>query len=196
MSEFKARAPRKDIDVPVALTFDDPPERCIGSSRNMSSTGMLVLSQGERPPGTRLSFESLPLSGTGEVVWSRPSGAGRATFLGMRFITVTRVDEDLVPTEMDEISVQRTAWRQALAGERQKGPTFRQATDLLLQNRVSIAEIAFTLGAPVDSIRQARADRNSHAYRDLPDDWRNLLAELCLGRGPVLDELAAKLSQW
>ena len=195
MSQLQARAPRKDVDFPVELTFDHPDERCFGASVNMSETGMLVLSDGPQTPGTTITFESAPLSGMGEVVWTRGAGA-KGVFLGLRFTSLWRGDADVLPTQTAPVEGDRAAWRKAWAGATEEGVTFRGATDQLLDQHLTLAEIAYALGSPVDTVRRARLDPSSPAYRQPPDYWRDRLAELARGRGPALDELARELDGW
>ena len=195
VTEFIARAPRKETDFAIALAFEAPPERCVATSRNVSTTGMLILSPEPRGPGTRLSFDSLPVSGTGEVVWTG-AAPGEAVFLGLRFLTLDRVDDDLLPSSLDNEDPERVLWRSRFAGRPRNGPGFTEVVELLLRHRVTLAEIAFVLGQPADSIRLAYSDPSHSTQAQLPEDWRSLIADLARGRGPALDDLAEKLTDW
>ncbi len=157
---------------------------------------MLLESNEFRPPGTKVFFESLPLSGTGEVVWTRAASDDTA-LLGMQFVRLDRVDEKLLPGhDSAEIDADRAQWRIAMSGTPSNGPSFREATDRLLEQRLTLVEIAFVLGQPEDAIRAARTDPRSPAYRELPADWRELLAGLARSGGPALEALARELGGW
>lgn len=193
MSELKPRAPRQDIDFTVALAFESPAVRSVGAFKNISSSGMLVESPERRPPGSPVSFESIPASGAAEVVWARESEGGRV-LLGMRFVRLTRSrQEDLTSHAMEG---NRARGRKGGGRASRTSFSFREVTDVLLRHRVSIAEIAFSLGSSVESVRLARDEPDRVDDADLPDDWQSLLGELARGRGPILDELASELSGW
>ena len=83
-------APRVDLAMPVALWGENPGASFKGYSVNLSETGMLVLSEEARPPGSEVRFEISPeLKGRCEIVWRRDSGED-GTFLGMRFRSLRR----------------------------------------------------------------------------------------------------------
>ena len=198
MSQLQARAPRKDVDFPVELTFDHPDERCFGASVNMSQAGMLVLSDAPQPPGTTITFESAPLSGMGEVVWTRGAGT-KGAFLGFRFTSLWRGDPDVLLTETTPVEGDRAAWKKAWAGATEEGLSFRGATDqppgaapYPRRHRLSVGEPS-RLGSP----GQTRSEfaRASSATRLLEGPARRL-AELARGRGSALDELARELDGW
>jgi len=61
---------------------------------------------------------------------------------------------------------------------------FRSATDELLAHP-TLQDLADTLGASLQSIRQARADKNSAGYREPPTGWEKgtqMLAEKTAAR--------------
>ncbi len=192
MNQMQARARRNPVDFPIALTFDHPGEGSFATSVNMSKTGMLVLSKRQRPPGTVISFESVPLSGEGKVVWARSGGDGGA-FMGLEFTSVWRRDAGMLPSEAPPIDGDRAAWQRALGGESQGGPSFREATDQLLAQGITLAEISFALGSPVEALNRCRLDPTSPGYLRPPDDWKGRIIELATGRGPALDALARRL---
>ena len=73
-------ARRRVVHLTVELTFDRSALRLFGESQNMSQTGMLILSEDPKPPGTPVRFRLLTAT------------APRATGLGaakMIFIDVS-----------------------------------------------------------------------------------------------------------
>ena len=100
------------------------------------------------------------------------------------------------PPRTTPVEGDRAAWKRAWAGATEEGVTFRGGTDQLLEQHLTLADIAYALGSPVDSVRRARLDPSSPAHRQPPDYWRNGLAELARGRRPTLDELARELNGW
>ena len=90
-------AGRHEVCLPVELTFDRSALRLLGESQNMSQTGMLILSEDPKPPGTPVRFRFDDFQGRAEVVWRREAPDG--SLLGMRFtalgqrgrITLTKI---------------------------------------------------------------------------------------------------------
>ena len=76
-------ARRREVCLPVELTFDRSALRLSGESQNMSHTGMLILSEDPKPPGTPVRFRFDDFHGRSEVVWRREAPDG--SLLGMRF---------------------------------------------------------------------------------------------------------------
>lgn len=81
-------APRRAIRRPVELTFEDSERAQAAETRNLSVTGMLVLSDLASRPGRFLRFDLDELSGTGEVIWTRTHPSGR-TLIGIRFVSMS-----------------------------------------------------------------------------------------------------------
>jgi hypothetical protein len=84
-------APRKEVTRHVDLTFGRSDLRLSGTSRNMSTTGMLVLSEDPKPPGTPVHFRFDEFEGWGEVVWQRTAEEG-GSWLGMKFTSLASED--------------------------------------------------------------------------------------------------------
>lgn len=84
-------APRRAVRLPVDMRFGRSDLLLSGTSRNMSVTGMLVLSEDPKPPGTPLHFKFDDFEGWGEVVWERTAEEGGA-FLGLRFTALSPKD--------------------------------------------------------------------------------------------------------
>ena len=61
---------------------------------------------------------------------------------------------------------------------------------------ISVAEIAFALGTSAESIRVARELPGPESARELPEDWREQIADLVRGRGARLEELGQELKAW
>jgi len=193
MSQLRTRAPRREIDLPVSLSFEDAGRPLFGASRNISSTGMLVLSKGTGQPGTRVSFECVPASGVGEVVWARTDEAGE-TWIGMRFVELARGDHEFFPDGGADLA--RARWGEELEARPKGDFNFPRVADFLLQQDVSVAEIAFALGTSAESIRVARELPGPEGARELPEDWREQIADLVRGRGARLEELGRQLKGW
>ena len=191
MSDLKTRAPRTDIDLPVSLSFENSNDRLFGTSKNISTTGMLVLAKESGQPGTRVSFESVPASGVGEVVWSRMDDGGE-NWIGLRIVELARGDRHFFPSEPE--APHRNRWRQASQGRSGGDLDFRRLTDFLVQQDTSLAEIAFTLGTSVDSIQRARRLQGSEGNSELPEGWRDEIAAFLQGKGDRLEELGRRLT--
>ena len=196
MGPFQARAPRREVDFPVELTLDHPPGRSIGSSLNVSATGMLVLAKEPTPAGSIVSFESVQASGTAEVIWTRTKEED--VLLGLTFVSLRRADKTVISaeTEGDELDPDRVAWSQAWSSGTGTGVSFRTATDRLLEHGFTLAEIGLTIGSPIEAIRHARLAPEAAEYSRPPHSWKERLAELARGRGADLDALAAELAGW
>jgi hypothetical protein len=70
---------------------------------------------------------------------------------------------------------------------------FRKATDALLES-VTLEDLAGTLGASVQAIRQARAAEGSRAHRSPPEGWEKGVKRLARAQASRLNRLAANLS--
>ena len=57
MKRSHGPAPRRSVWLPVELSFEHSELRLFGISRNLSQTGMLILSEDPKPPGTPVRFE-------------------------------------------------------------------------------------------------------------------------------------------
>ena len=77
-------APRHFVREPVELRPELHPRQIFAESRNLSETGMLVVSEDPRPPGSVLRFRFYEFGGRAEVVWRRQSEDG--PLLGLRFV--------------------------------------------------------------------------------------------------------------
>jgi hypothetical protein len=71
---------------------------------------------------------------------------------------------------------------------------FKTATDRLT-NCVTLREIAEEAGVSDASIRRARLDPASAAYRKPPSDWREVVARIARKRARAFDQLADELSR-
>lgn len=76
-------APRRIIEREVELRFPCSTLRLFGESRNVSETGMLIVSEDPKPPGTPILFLFRDFQGKAEVVWRRESEEG--ALLGLKF---------------------------------------------------------------------------------------------------------------
>jgi hypothetical protein len=83
MNRSQRPAARRNVRLPVELTFGQSALRLFGESRNLSKTGMLVLSEDPKPPGTPVRFEFEGVRGHAKVVWKREEMEG--SLLGIRF---------------------------------------------------------------------------------------------------------------
>ncbi|GEM_PF-3518240 len=83
-------APRHFVNEPVELRPERTPRQIFAESRNLSETGMLVVSEDPRPPGTVLRFKFYQFGGWAEVVWRRQSEEG--PLLGLRFVEMSPED--------------------------------------------------------------------------------------------------------
>jgi hypothetical protein len=178
MRKLIPRAPRREVESPVQMTFDGASPSIQGVSVNLSTTGMLVRSHLPKPRGTPLSFDFPLFEGRGQVVWSAESVDGDA-LLGMKFLLIGQQIDDRAPAEHTP----------AAAG----GPGFAMVTDGLVRTGISLAQIAETLGVPTMVVHRARLRPSSGGYRAPPGDWRLKLAALARGRGEVLDRMAKQL---
>ncbi len=90
MYSSDAPAPRRFVQEPVELRPERTPRQIFAESRNLSETGMLVVSEDPRPPGTVLRFRFYQFGGWAEVVWRRQSAEG--PLLGLRFVEMDAQD--------------------------------------------------------------------------------------------------------
>ena len=79
-------APRFDIELDVRLIHEDSNTEFHGVSKNMSETGVLVLTERQEPRGTRLGLEFPAFKGEGEIIWTKATDEG--ALLGMRFLSM------------------------------------------------------------------------------------------------------------
>ena len=84
-------AARFDIELDVRLIPEDSNIEFHGVSKNMSETGVLVLTERQEPRGTRLGLEFPVFKGKGEVIWTRETEKADA-LLGMKFVSLSRKD--------------------------------------------------------------------------------------------------------
>ena len=73
------------------------------------------------------------------------------------------------------------------------GMNFRQATDALLES-VTLEDLAGSLGASVQAVRQARAAEGTTAHRKPPDGWRAGIEKLASRQASRYKKLAERLS--
>ena len=90
MKRSQGSARRREVQLPVELTFDQSVLRLLGESQNMSLTGMLIVSEDPKPPGTAVRFRFDDFEGRAEVVWRREGYEG--SLLGMRFTALGQND--------------------------------------------------------------------------------------------------------
>jgi c-di-GMP-binding flagellar brake protein YcgR len=90
MYSLSRPAPRRIVELPVELRFEGSTLRLFGESRNLSRTGMLVVAEDPKPPGTPIWLRLDEFEGRGEVVWRRESEEG--ALLGVRFTALTPQD--------------------------------------------------------------------------------------------------------
>ncbi len=83
MTRSQGPAARRNVRLPLELRFERSELRLFAESRNMSQTGMLVVSEDPKPPGTPVRFQFDDFRGTARVVWRREDVEG--SLLGMRF---------------------------------------------------------------------------------------------------------------
>lgn len=94
-------APRRELRLPVDLSFGRSDLWLSGTSRNMSVTGMLVLSEDPKPPGTPVYFRFEEFEGWGEVVWQRTAEEG-GSWLGMKFTSLASKDQNRLRHLLDD----------------------------------------------------------------------------------------------
>jgi hypothetical protein len=70
---------------------------------------------------------------------------------------------------------------------------FRKATDALLES-VTLQDLADALGVSLQTVRQARADEGSTAYRSPPPEWQAAARKLALRAAARYSRLADHLA--
>lgn len=85
-------APRRIVERDVELRIEGSTLRLFGESRNVSETGMLVVAEDPKPPGTPIHFLCHDFQGRAEVVWWREAEEG--ALLGVRFTHMDPRDRD------------------------------------------------------------------------------------------------------
>lgn len=70
---------------------------------------------------------------------------------------------------------------------------FRAATDRLMENGITLKELAEELGYSRDTLDRARMAPDSDHHRSPPQGWREAVARLARRRGGSLCELADQL---
>ena len=73
--------------------------------------------------------------------------------------------------------------------------TFRAATDRLLALGINMAELADRCGVAHNTIRRARLDPDSPAYRPPPAGWEVIGARMARERADELTSLARELGE-
>lgn len=91
-------APRRILQRDVELRMAGSGLRIFGECRNLSETGMLVVAEDSRPPGTRLQFLCHDFQGYAEVVWRQESEEG--VLLGLRFLHLDRTDQAVLTRKL------------------------------------------------------------------------------------------------
>jgi hypothetical protein len=76
-------ARRRNIALPVELTFQPSGETANGISMNISATGVLVNASKPTPRGTVVRMKFKKFSAQGEVMWTKDANEG--FLLGMQF---------------------------------------------------------------------------------------------------------------
>ncbi len=87
-------APRYPVERDVELRFDGSNLRLFGESRNLSATGMLIVSEDPKPPGTPIRFLCRDFRGRAEVIWWREGKGG--ALLGLRFTHLEERDREVL----------------------------------------------------------------------------------------------------
>lgn len=87
-------APRYFVERDVELRFDRSTLRLFGASRNISETGMLIVSEDPKPRGTPVQFLCRDFRGRAEVVWWREGEDG--AFVGLRFTHLEERDREVL----------------------------------------------------------------------------------------------------
>ncbi len=82
---------RAPVGRPARLQFDDTLETAQGTCGNLSTGGMFVSCNSERPAGSLVRFEVHlddvhPIRGLGEVIWSRSEGPESGLGISFRFL--------------------------------------------------------------------------------------------------------------
>ena len=73
--------------------------------------------------------------------------------------------------------------------------TFRAATDRLLALGIDMAELAHACSVAHNTIRRARLDPASPAYRPPPGGWEAIVAQMARDRAEELLRLARELGE-
>lgn len=88
-------APRYEIDLPVDMRFGQSDLHLSGRTLNMSASGILVLCEDPKPPGTPVHLKLDELEAWAEVVWQRTAEIGGA-LLGMKFTHLNERDRQVL----------------------------------------------------------------------------------------------------
>jgi hypothetical protein len=91
-------APRRILQRDVELRTGPSGLRLFGECQNLSETGMLVVAEDGRPPGTRLQFLCHDFQGYAEVVWRQESEEG--VLLGLRFLHLDPRDQAVLARKL------------------------------------------------------------------------------------------------
>jgi hypothetical protein len=70
---------------------------------------------------------------------------------------------------------------------------FKEATDRLLEEGVTLRDLADEAGVDHDTLRRSRLDPTTRSYRPPPSNWREALAALAERKGGRLQRLAEEL---
>ena len=79
-------APRFNIQLVVAMTFEERGTTAQGVSQNISETGVLIRSSAMAPRGAVARLEFTEFKTKAEVIWTRETEDG--LLLGMRFLSM------------------------------------------------------------------------------------------------------------
>jgi hypothetical protein len=94
MESFRKPAPRMIVETEVEFASEQSPHLVVGECQNLSETGMLLLTDDPRPPGTRIHFRTERFQGHGLVVWRLEVREG--TLLGIEFTELSSADREAV----------------------------------------------------------------------------------------------------
>jgi hypothetical protein len=70
---------------------------------------------------------------------------------------------------------------------------FRKATDALLES-ITLEDLAIAIGAPVQSVRQARATEGTLAHRPPPPGWEAGVTRLAKQQAAKYERLSQRLA--
>lgn len=91
-------APRKIVERHVELRFPGSTLRLFGETRNLSESGMLIVAEDPKAPGTPVHFLLRDFQGEARVVWRRESEEG--ALLGLRFTHLDAQAQEAIQEEL------------------------------------------------------------------------------------------------
>lgn len=91
-------APRRIVERHIELRFPGSTLRLFGETRNLSETGMLIVSEDPKAPGTPVQFLLRDFQGEAQVVWRQESEEG--ALLGLRFTYLDAGAQEAIREEL------------------------------------------------------------------------------------------------